>query len=60
MSENWRKSSYSGGNNCVEVDQGSGRTAIRDTKDTASHRLTTTATQWAGFLTAIKHGRFDG
>ncbi|GAA3356289.1 DUF397 domain-containing protein [Saccharopolyspora gregorii] len=60
MPENWRKSSYSGGNNCVEIGRIGGRAAIRDTKAPDSARLTTTDTQWTDFLTAIKHGRFDG
>ncbi len=55
----WRTSSYSGGNNCVEVGRISGGAAVRDTKDRAAGHFAATADQWATFLTAIKSGHFE-
>ncbi|MEU9332222.1 DUF397 domain-containing protein [Streptomyces sp. NPDC048290] len=54
---NWRKSSYSGGNdgdNCVEVATGPTHTAIRDTKARARATLTVPSTAFAAFLDALK------
>lgn len=56
----WHTSSFSGGNNCVEVGRIGGGAAVRDTKDRAAGHFTTTAPQWAAFVSAVKGGRFDG
>lgn len=37
--ENWRKSSYSGGNNCIEVGRVGDGAAVRDTKSQAAGHL---------------------
>lgn len=52
----WRTSSYSSnaGGNCVEaglVVDGSGRVAVRDSKDRAGAVLVFSRTDWASFLT---------
>lgn len=58
---NWRKASYSNPNdNCVEVGRVEDGAAVRDTKDRAAGYFTTTSSQWAAFITALKTDRFDG
>jgi hypothetical protein len=55
----WRKSSYSGGgNNCVEVAQAGGisAVAVRDSKNPDGGRLIFGAAAWAAFITGIKRG----
>jgi Domain of unknown function (DUF397) len=57
ISENWRKSSYSGGSGgqCVEVASAPGLIAIRDTKDQgAGPVLQITAEAWKSFTDGIK------
>ncbi len=53
----WRKSSYSsnGGGNCVEVGNGSGVVAVRDTTDRDGGTLTFTASAWAAFAASLKN-----
>jgi hypothetical protein len=56
----WRKSSYSGsGNNCVEVAQAGGISAVRDSKNPGGGHLTFGAEAWEAFITDIKRGRYD-
>ncbi|HEX5994082.1 MAG TPA: DUF397 domain-containing protein [Jiangellales bacterium] len=53
--------SDAGRGNCVEagpVLDGSGRVAVRDSKDRAGAVLIYPATTWTAFLTAIKAGKF--
>lgn len=47
----WFKSSYSGsgGDNCVEVALRPDAVHVRDSKDTARHPLTVSATAWSDF-----------
>jgi hypothetical protein len=55
--ENWRKSTYSGGQggNCVEVASVPGRVAVRDTKDNGHGLvLRITADAWKTFTNGIK------
>jgi hypothetical protein len=59
----WRKSSYSGGgNNCVEVAQvdGTSAVAVRDSKNPDGGRLIFGAGAWEAFITGIKRGRYPG
>jgi hypothetical protein len=57
----WRKSSYSGGgNNCVEVAQAGGTSAVRDSKNPDGGHLVFGADAWEAFITDIKRGRYDG
>ncbi|EST31872.1 DUF397 domain-containing protein [Streptomyces roseochromogenus] len=54
---NWRKSSYSGGNdgaNCVEIAARPTHIAIRDSKDPALGTLTIPAEAFAPFIQALK------
>jgi hypothetical protein len=56
----WRKSSYSGGgNNCVEVAQAGGISAVRDSKNPDGGHLTFGAEAWEAFITDIKRGTYD-
>ncbi|MFD0276999.1 DUF397 domain-containing protein [Kitasatospora sp. NPDC127111] len=55
----WRKSSYSGGNNgsCVEVDDARpGR--VRDSKDPHGPALAFSPDAWQAFVTAVRGGEF--
>ncbi|MGV9451009.1 DUF397 domain-containing protein [Streptomyces sp. NPDC003635] len=60
MESNWRKSSYSGdqGGDCVEIAEGAGAVAVRDSKTPAGPILTldpaafTTFVNWTSTTTA--------
>ncbi|WP_410671280.1 DUF397 domain-containing protein [Amycolatopsis sp. cmx-4-68] len=53
----WVKSSYSGGaNNCVEVAQGDGFTAVRDSKDREGGLIQLPAGAWKGFILEVTQG----
>jgi Domain of unknown function (DUF397) len=55
----WRKSSFSGGNGCVEVAVVGNRVAVRDTKDRRGPVLLFTADEWQAFLAGVQDGEFD-
>jgi hypothetical protein len=58
----WRKSSYSGptAGECVEVADGvPGFVPVRDSKDPSGPALLFHADAWAGFVAAVKSGRFE-
>lgn len=55
----WRRSSWSGMENCVEVADGWGDTVgVRDSKDPAGPPLAFTGRQWDSFVSAVKNGRY--
>lgn len=61
----WRTSSYSssGGGNCVEVGSvadGSGRVAVRDSKNRDGAVLVYDRSDWQAFLVGVRGGAFDG
>lgn len=63
MSElRWRKSSRTGptGQDCVEVADLPGATAVRDSKAPTGGRLEFPALRWDSFLSGVKDGRYDG
>ncbi|GAB2650177.1 DUF397 domain-containing protein [Saccharopolyspora gloriosae] len=55
----WRKSTWSGDYNCVEVALSPGSTAVRDSKAPEDGHFTVPAAQWGFFLHTLKSGRFD-
>ena len=59
--EQWRKSSFSGGNDgeCIEVDDARPGT-VRDSKDPGGPRLAFSAEAWQGFVTAAAEGLLEG
>ena len=52
----WRKSSHSAENNCVEVAffDGARRVAVRDSKDRQGPMLVFTAAEWRDFLDRVR------
>jgi Domain of unknown function (DUF397) len=55
----WRKSTRSGSNGCVEVAFSSDRIAVRDSKDRSGPVLTFTPTEWEAFVGGVRDGEFD-
>ena len=55
----WRKSSYSGQYNCVEVALTSEIAAVRDSKDRAAGHFAVSARCWGSFVWRVKDGAFD-
>jgi hypothetical protein len=53
----WRTSSYSTGNGeCVEVGDGGGLIAVRDSRDLAGPVVTFTPAVWTPFAARVKRG----
>lgn len=60
MSElDWRKSSYTGRDECVEIAEAGGSAAIRDSKNPRGAELRVSAGSWGSFLAHIKAGGYD-
>ena len=60
MRVEWRKSSLSTTNGCVEVALVGDRIAVRDSKqEGCGPVLEFTATEWAAFLGGVRGGEFD-
>jgi hypothetical protein len=55
----WRKSSRSGMNGCVEVAIAPDSVAVRDSKDQQGPVLLFTPTEWAAFLGGVRNGEFE-
>jgi len=55
----WRKSSYSGQYNCVEVALTSEIAAVRDSKNPAAGHLAVSPRQWGFFVRSLKSGELD-
>ncbi|QMU75024.1 DUF397 domain-containing protein [Streptacidiphilus sp. PB12-B1b] len=55
----WRKSSYSGNGNCVEVAVPEAGMAVRDSKDPKGPALHFTADAWASFIAEVAGGAFE-
>jgi hypothetical protein len=54
----WRKSSYSGTNGCVEVAVADDGVAVRDSKDPGGATLVFSAHEWHSFLAGVNGGEF--
>jgi hypothetical protein len=55
----WRKSTRSGGSNCVEVAAVGDGFAVRDSKRPSGSVLTYSSEQWRAFIAGAKMGDFD-
>ncbi|NYI07757.1 DUF397 domain-containing protein [Allostreptomyces psammosilenae] len=56
----WRKSSYSGAGQCVEVAApGAMLVTVRDSKNPDGPRLAFTAGAWSAFVTSTRGGDFE-
>jgi Domain of unknown function (DUF397) len=55
----WRKSSRSGYNGCVEVAFVGGQVAIRDSKDPQGAVLVFNSIEWRAFIGGAREGLFD-
>jgi hypothetical protein len=55
----WRKSSWSGHDGCVEVAFVEGGVAVRDSKDRSGSVLRFTAQEWEAFVGATRNGEFE-
>ncbi|MEY9214308.1 DUF397 domain-containing protein [Thermobifida halotolerans] len=54
----WRTSSYTQQQNCVEVADAPGVTAVRDTKNREQGSLLFSSTEWRAFIDAVKRDTF--
>jgi Domain of unknown function (DUF397) len=50
----WRKSSYSGEGNCLELSDQAGRVLVRDTQDRQGPVLTVSARAWREFVGQVQ------
>jgi uncharacterized protein DUF397 len=50
----WRKSTYSGKDQCIEVANPERRLAVRDSKDPAGPQLAIDAQAWDRFMSRVK------
>jgi hypothetical protein len=55
----WRKSSYSGTNGCVEVALADEGIAVRDSKNPGGAALEFDPHEWTAFLAGARAGEFD-
>lgn len=55
----WRKSSHSHTNGCVEVAFIEGQVAVRDSKDRSGPVLLFTAHEWEAFVGGARDGEFE-
>ena len=55
----WRKSTWSGSGNCVQVARADTQVLVCDTKDPAGPILAFTRAEWQAFLAGAKAGEFD-
>jgi hypothetical protein len=54
----WRKSSHSGNNGCVEVARVGDLIAVRDSKDPEGGVLLFNAREWRAFVAGVRDGEF--
>jgi hypothetical protein len=56
---NWRKSSHSSNNGCIEVARSGDQIAVRDSKDPSGPVLVFTTHEWRAFVNGVRDGEFD-
>lgn len=54
--DGWRKSTVSGGENCVECAASADSVLVRDSKDPDGHTLRFAPGRWCEFIAAVKDG----
>lgn len=60
MTDGWRKSSFSGGADCVEISSDNDEILVRDSKlGEDSPILRYTSDEWLAFIQGAKAGEFD-
>jgi hypothetical protein len=60
MSEiQYRKSTFSGGDCCVEIATPPGRVLVRDTKDRTRPPAAFSSAAWAAFVDSVREREFD-
>ncbi|HEX9030274.1 MAG TPA: DUF397 domain-containing protein [Streptosporangiaceae bacterium] len=57
--ENWRKASFCGTAECVEVALRGGMVVLRDSKDPSGNVLSYTVDEFRAFVIGIQAGEFD-
>jgi hypothetical protein len=57
--EDWRKSSWSGDNGCVEIAFLEDGVAVRDSKNATGPVLLFTAAEWEAFMRGVRGGEFN-
>jgi predicted secreted Zn-dependent protease len=55
----WRRASFCGGGECVEVGQRDGLIVMRDSKEPGGNSLRYTSEEWRAFVDGVKAGEFD-
>lgn len=55
----WRKSSASGGGNCVEVAVAGDVVFVRNSKDQSAPPQAFLGSEWDAFLVGVRNGEFD-
>lgn len=55
----WRKSSYTARDECVEIAKAGGSAAVRDSKDPHGAQLRVPTGSWQSFVTQLKEGHYD-
>jgi Domain of unknown function (DUF397) len=55
----WRRSTASGGGNCIEVSVISGSVFMRHSQDPSGLVLKFSLPEWEAFLTGVRNGEFD-
>lgn len=58
LNEEWRKSSTSGIDGCVEVAHREQRVLVRDSKNPGGATLAVTESDWARFTEGVRSGEF--
>lgn len=55
----WRKSSYTGRDECVEVAEAGDAAAVRDSKNPSGAQLRFSTGSWQSFVAQLKAGHYD-